>query len=190
MRKFTVNLPLANEYQDLNEPMPDTGFYKADRNNRELIDADRISRDDFDKIMQSYFRENVELDIDQEKYEKIDVPDFRGTRSGRFIHDFNTNTTAIIDLTGKRCFVMPLNRTNILPPRNLYDLIEKMYGGYYKVNTETVRESMRVITPPLKSLANIGPYIESECKGKPVYKLEKYVEGGKLRLLLFIRRTF
>lgn len=187
MRKFTVNLPVASEYQEQDvkdEPLPSNDFYRNALNS-DLLDPDRRNRDHFDRIMQTYFREQVELDIDDDKYEKIDVPDFGGARSGRFIHDFNTNFTAIIDLTGQRCFVMPLNRTNILPPRNLYDLIEKMWAGYYKVNTDTVRQSMRVITPHLKDkeLEKIGSYIGSECQGRPVYKLEKFVEGGKLKFL-------
>ncbi|VEN62156.1 unnamed protein product [Callosobruchus maculatus] len=48
-----------------------------------------------------FFQENFEIDDDR-KYEKIDVPDFRDGRAGRFIHDFNTNITGIIDITGRR----------------------------------------------------------------------------------------
>ena len=100
----------------------------------------------------------------------------------RFIHDFNTNITGIIDITGNRCFVMPLNRGNVLPPRSLFDLIHKMWDGYYKVDTQVVRETMRVVTPPLKNLKGIGSYIAKECENRPVYKLEKYVGGGESRL--------
>lgn len=47
----------------------------------------------------NFFEENYEIDTDNQ-YEKINVPDFRNGRSGRFIHDFNTNYTGIIDVTG------------------------------------------------------------------------------------------
>lgn len=133
-----------------------------------------------DNSVDSFFQEQFELDLDNEKYEKIDVPDFRDGRSGRFIHDFNTNLTGIIDATGKRCFVMPLNRGNVLPPRSLFDLIHKMWDGYYKVDTEVVRETMRVVTPPIADAKEIGSYIANECQGFPIYKLEKYVGGGKI----------
>merc|ERR1719285_766077 len=66
-----------------------------------------------DIFKKDYFQESFEIDAEK-KYEKIDVPDFRNGRSGRFIHDFNTNYTGIIDVTGQRCFVMPLNRKNVL----------------------------------------------------------------------------
>ena len=35
-----------------------------------------------------YFQEEFEIDLENEKYEKINVPDFRDGRRGRFIHDF------------------------------------------------------------------------------------------------------
>lgn len=128
------------------------------------------------KMLSGYFQENFEIS-DDEKFEKIDVPDFRDGRSGRFIHDFNTNTTGIIDITGHRCFVMPLNRDNVLPPKSLFDLIHKMWEGYYKVNTDIVRKNMKVVLPPIKDTKSIGGYISSECEGLPIYKLENYVGG-------------
>lgn len=38
--------------------------------------------------IRSFFKERFEIDLENEQYEKIDVPDFRGGRQGRFIHDF------------------------------------------------------------------------------------------------------
>lgn len=129
---------------------------------------------------EEYLREGFEIDIDRESYEKIDVPDFKDGRSGRFVHDFNTNITGIIDSAARRCFVMPLNRETVLPPRSLFDLVHKMLSGYYHVDTQVVRKSMRVITPAITDLDSIGPYIAKECQNRPIYKLEKYVEGGEL----------
>lgn len=74
---------------------------------------------------------------------------------------------------------MPLNRDNVLPPKSLFDLIQKIWDGYYKVNTEVVRETMRVVTPPLEDTSEAGSYIAKECSGVPIYRLEKYVGGGK-----------
>ncbi|CAG9813982.1 unnamed protein product [Phaedon cochleariae] len=127
-------------------------------------------------VLSDYFQENFEIDED-ERYEKIDVPDFRDGRSGRFVHDFNSNTTGIIDASGGRCFVMPLNRDNVLPPKSMLDLVQKMWAGYYKVDTDLVRKSMRVVLPPVEDTKTIGVYIASECEGFPIYKLEKFVGG-------------
>lgn len=131
-----------------------------------------------------FFQEEFELDLENDVYEKIDVPNFRDGRQGRFIHDFNSNITGIIDTNAQRCFVMPLNRDRVLQPRSLYDLIQKMWDGYYKVDTEVVRETMRVATPPITDMRQVGPYIARECQGLPIYKLEKIVRGGKWNLLI------
>lgn len=144
-----------------------------------LLDGDSdYETMDNDNDLKKFFEERFELDLASEEYEKIDVPDFKDGRNGRFIHDFNTNTTGIIDMTGKRCFIMPLNRDNVLPPKSLYDLIQKMWEGYYKVNTDIVRETMRVVTPPITDEEEVGAYISRECKGLPIYKLEKIVGNG------------
>lgn len=153
----------------------------------ELTDLNRLEEEDraeFDRRISNFFQEGFELDLDNDRYEKIDVPDFRDGRSGRFIHDFNNNLTGIVDNTGRRCFVMALDRAKVLPPRDLYDLIIKMWNGYYKVDTFVVKQSMRVVTPPVSDRATVGQYIAQECRNMTIYKLEKYVGGGKLIIYL------
>lgn len=151
--------------------------------NSQLSDDDLLRENsNFIDSMGNFLQEEFEIDMENQSYEKINVPDFRNGRSGRFIHDFNTNITGIIDVTGRRCFVMPLNRNLVLPPKSLFDLIHKMWDGYYKVDTEIVRETMQIVSPPLtlNDLKIVGDYISKECTGLPVYKLEKYVGGGKI----------
>ncbi|XP_068979421.1 uncharacterized protein [Bombus flavifrons] len=123
--------------------------------------------------IKSFFKERFEIDLENEHYEKIDVPDFRGGRQGRFVHDFNINKTGIIDIDGQCCFVMPLDRQAVLPPRNMYDLLRKMYNGYYEVDTEIVRKTMKVVTPPISDLSVVGTYIARECQDLPTYMLTK-----------------
>ncbi|XP_012287167.1 uncharacterized protein LOC105703380 [Orussus abietinus] len=123
--------------------------------------------------VKGFFKERFEIDLENGDYEKIDVPDFRGGRQGRFIHDFYNNKTGIIDIDRRCCFVMPLNRQRVLPPINMFDLLNKMYHGYYDVNTEVVQETMRVVTPPITDMSSVGPYISQECQDLPTYMLEK-----------------
>jgi len=120
-----------------------------------------------------FFREEFEIDLESEKYTKVEVPDFKNGRLGRFIHEFDSNKTAIVDQTGMRCFIMPLDRERILPPKSMYDMIEKMWKGYYTVNTKRVRESMRIVEPAIDDLTDFGEYIQQECQGKTTYLLEK-----------------
>ncbi|KAL6261103.1 integral membrane protein 2C [Pogonomyrmex barbatus] len=135
-------------------------------------DAMDIARH-LDNDINNFFKERFEIDLENEHYEKIDVPDFRGGRQGRFIHDFNINKTGIVDIDGQCCFVMPLNRQRVLPPRNMYDLLRKMYNGYYEVDTAIVRETMKVITPPITDMSVVGTYIARECQDLPTYMLQK-----------------
>lgn len=136
--------------------------------------------------MNDFFREKFDLDVsDQESYAKIDVPDFREGRSGRFLHDFTNNQTVIVDSDSKRCFVMPLDRETVLPPKSLADLIQKMWSGYYNIDTSVIRKNMRVIIPELTDLSDISNRIQGECSGMNIYRLEKFTSGGKF-FTLFI----
>lgn len=119
-----------------------------------------------------------ELDLsDDESSAKINVPDFKDGRRGRFIHDFKQNQSGIIDSEGGRCFIMPLDRQTVLPPKSLYDLLTKMWDGYYNIDTDRVRKNMRVVTPQLTDLSTISPRIAKECMNMNVYMLEQFVSG-------------
>jgi hypothetical protein len=79
-----------------------------------------------------------------------------------------------------RCFVMELNRTRVVPPRNLFDMIEKMRAGYYDIDTEVIHETYRVVTPAIPNGdVGLGSYINEECAGFPIYRLEKMTSPGK-----------
>lgn len=52
---------------------------------RKEIDVDTLDGIDAN----SFLKQEFELDLESDKYEKINVPDFKGGRRGRFIHDFN-----------------------------------------------------------------------------------------------------
>ncbi|XP_015113913.1 integral membrane protein 2B isoform X1 [Diachasma alloeum] len=162
-------LPLLSDALAAGIP-PDTNLFKTFARNteREALVLEESAEDN----IRNFFQESFEIDLENE-HEEIDVPDFRGGREGRFIHDFNINLTGIIDLDSHSCFVMPLNRQRVLPPKNMYDLLNKMYNGEYDVNTEVVRETMKATIPPISDRSSVGTYIARECKRMPIYQLEK-----------------
>ncbi|XP_052837864.1 integral membrane protein 2B [Drosophila gunungcola] len=127
----------------------------------------------------NYFREDIELDgdSDEEGYARVDVPDFKDGRRGRFMHDFKENQSAIIDTTTGRCFIMPLDRDTTLPPTSFADLMKKMSTGYYNIDTERVRRQMRVVTPRITDLSLFSERIANECYDMKVYMMEKFVSG-------------
>lgn len=148
--------PMQREFQEIKQRLDDTDMDVTDQ----------------------FFKEEFELGLsDDENYSKINVPVFHGQRQGRFLHDFKYNQSGIIDKDNGRCFLMPLDRETVLPPKSLRDLIEKMWNGYYNINTSTVRKNMRVIMPELKDLNDVSPRITSECADMKIYRLEKLVSG-------------
>jgi len=129
-------------------------------------------------IKDLFFKEEFELGLgDDDSFSKIDIPDFRDGRTGRFYHDFKFNQSAIVDVESRRCFVMPLDRSTVEVPRNFFDLIMKMQQGEYNIDTTVVRKNMRVILPAVSDMSTISPGIADECEGKRTYMLEKYVSG-------------
>lgn len=120
------------------------------------------------------------MDLSEDNgYANIYVPDFRDGRVGRFLHDFKSNQTAIIDESNRRCFIMPLDRDTILPPKSIADLIEKMYSGMYEINTTAIRKNMRVVMPAIDDLTAVSPKIQNACSAMNIYRLEKYDHEGK-----------
>ncbi|KAJ8975993.1 hypothetical protein NQ317_006290, partial [Molorchus minor] len=149
------------------------GFEGLDDYAPELKNMEKRLKEQVDEM--NSFQESFEIDSDLQ-YEKINVPDFRDGRSGRFVHDFNTNITGIIDITGGRCFVMSLNRVNVLPPKSLFDLIHKMWDGYYKVDTEVIRKTMRVVIPPINDTKTI--VVKRSAELHPEAKFAEFAGKG------------
>lgn len=89
-----------------------------------------------------------------------------------------------------RCFVMPLDRSAVLPPNSLMDMIQKMMDGYYNINMNVIKHDMRVITPPIKDLSRIGVHINKECGGYEVYALENYYHSGIGCFCIFLYFSF
>lgn len=113
---------------------------------------------------------DYELDLDLEEFESLQLPEIS---HGRYLHDFKVNKTAIIDPDGKRCFVMPLNRNEITPPRSLMEIISKLKNGAFELDLDEIRHDTRVVLPPLQSLEGYGFFIASSCSPYKTYRLEE-----------------
>jgi integral membrane protein 2B len=165
-------------YSNFSNARLHSGFNDMEFSLKSIFDSDPTDDQMDDLLSMNYFREEVELGTaDEENYAKINVPDFKDGRRGRFMHDFKKNQSAIIDTTANRCFIMPLDRETTLPPKSFLDLMKKMGTGYYNIDTERVRRNMRVVTPPISDLSLISERIANECYDMKVYMLEPYVSG-------------
>lgn len=150
---------------------------------------DLFNDTNMDEVNNIFFKQEVDLDMSEDQgFTKIDVPNFRDGREGRFMHDFKHNESAIIDNSAKRCFVMPLDRDVVMPPRNFYDVIRYIWAGYYNIDTNVIRKNMRVVLPKLtdEEKENISQRIQSECQDSDIYRLEKYFSGGMAHFLFQI----
>ncbi|KAH0563847.1 integral membrane protein 2B [Cotesia glomerata] len=175
--RMDTKLPFVSDELSAGVPSDSDLFKSLARDTeQEALVLDRSAqntiRNFFQDSSKDFFQECFEMDLENGHYEGIEVPDFRDGRQGRFIHDFNINLTGIIDLDGHSCFVMALDRDKVLPPKNMYDLLNKMYNGYYEVNTKVVRETMKAVFPAICDRSTVGTYIARECKQMPIYTLE------------------
>uniref|UniRef100_A0A336MAC6 Integral membrane protein 2 n=1 Tax=Culicoides sonorensis TaxID=179676 RepID=A0A336MAC6_CULSO len=146
-------------------------------------DVDDISNDDdIEKVNDNFLKEEFSIiDEDSESYSKINVPKLDTGRGATFLHDFKQNQTGIIDKEAKRCFFMPLDSETVLPPRDLRDLIRKLYTGYYNIDTVVLRKTMRVKVPEVTDKSLVSQRIVNECDGMKIYELEKIVSGVSKR---------
>ncbi|XP_059617162.1 integral membrane protein 2B [Phlebotomus argentipes] len=140
----------------------------------ERIDDFRYDIEEEEKLAQKFLKEELELDLsDDESYARIDVPDFKNGRPGRFLHDFKFNQSGIIDAENRRCFIMPLDREVVLPPKSMRDLVVRIWNGYYDIDTTVIRKEMRVVIPEIEDVSTVAPTIYNECRNMKIFRLEK-----------------
>uniref|UniRef100_A0A8D1KSA3 Integral membrane protein 2 n=1 Tax=Sus scrofa TaxID=9823 RepID=A0A8D1KSA3_PIG len=102
----------------------------------------QLARDNFfhcgvlyEDSLSSQARTRMELEEDvkiylEENYERINVPvpQFGGGDPADIIHDFQRGLTAYHDISLDKCYVIELNTTIVLPPRNFWELLMNVKG--------------------------------------------------------------
>jgi integral membrane protein 2C len=136
------------------------------------------------------FSEDVEFDADIAKYEKIRIPSLNEFEEATVLHDFETSWTAIIDPVQNRCFISPLNKTVVAPPKDFFDLIKKLRSGYYLPNTNVLQEHYVVRRAPINNFRPYGYYIYMECNDKMTYLLEPANETFTVMTKRSVGETF
>uniref|UniRef100_A0A673LQ11 Integral membrane protein 2 n=1 Tax=Sinocyclocheilus rhinocerous TaxID=307959 RepID=A0A673LQ11_9TELE len=108
----------------------------------------------------------------KENYEQISipVPDFSNTDPADIIHDFNRGLTAYHDIALDKCYVIELNTTVVMPPRNLWELLINVKKGTYLPQTYIVQEEM-VVSGRVNNMHQLGRFIYRLCNGKDTYRL-------------------
>ncbi|CAJ0943853.1 unnamed protein product [Ranitomeya imitator] len=80
--------------------------------------------------------------------------------------------TAYLDLQLQKCYIISLNTSVVLPPRNLMDLFMKLASGSYLPQTYLVREEL-VVTERVDDVSELGIFIYQHCVGRETYRLQR-----------------
>nr|KAF6495381.1 integral membrane protein 2C [Rousettus aegyptiacus] len=128
----------------------------------------QLARDNFfhcgifyEDSLSSQGRTRMELEEDvkiylEDNYQRINVP----------------GLTAYHDISLDKCYVIELNTTIVLPPRNFWELLMNVKRGTYLPQTYIIQEEM-VVTEHVSDKEALGSFIYHLCNGKDTYRLRR-----------------
>ncbi|TRY58797.1 hypothetical protein DNTS_009773, partial [Danionella cerebrum] len=102
----------------------------------------------------------------------IPVPRFSDSDPADIVHDFNRKLTAYLDLRLNKCYVIPLNTSVVMPPKDFLELLVNIKAGTYLPQSYLVREQM-MVTGKVEHVDQLGYFIYGLCRGRDTYKLER-----------------
>ncbi|XP_035600820.1 integral membrane protein 2B-like [Oncorhynchus keta] len=102
----------------------------------------------------------------------VPVPEFSDSDPADIVHDFKSRLTAYLDLSLNKCYVISLNTSIVMPPKDLLELLINIKAGTYLPQSYLVHEQM-MVTERLENVDQLGYFIYSLCKGRDTYKLER-----------------
>ncbi|XP_027957294.1 integral membrane protein 2A [Eumetopias jubatus] len=102
----------------------------------------------------------------------VAVPSFSDSDPAAIIHDFEKGMTAYLDLLLGNCYLMPLNTSIVLPPKNLMDFFGKLASGKYLPHTYVVHEDL-VAVEEIRDVSNLGIFIYQLCNNHKSFRLRR-----------------
>lgn len=112
------------------------------------------------------------LEKEQVELISVPVPEFVDGDPADIVHDFDRRLTAYLDLSLNKCYVIPLNTSIVMPPKDLMDLLVNVKAGTYLPQSYLVHEEM-IVTERLEHVDQLGFFIYNLCRGKDTYKLQR-----------------
>ncbi|KAG7503279.1 serine serine/threonine-protein kinase Nek5 isoform X1 [Solea senegalensis] len=112
------------------------------------------------------------LEREQVELISVPVPEFEDGDPADIVHDFQRMLTAYLDLNLNKCYVIPLNTSIVLPPKNFLELLVNVKAGAYLPQSYLVHEDM-VVTERLHHVDQLGYFIYNLCRGKDTFKLQR-----------------
>ncbi|KAL6100546.1 itm2b [Pungitius sinensis] len=112
------------------------------------------------------------LEREQVELISVPVPEFDDGDPADIVHDFQRRLTAYLDLSLNKCYVIPLNTSIVMPPKDFRDLISNVLAGTYLPQSYLLHEEM-IVTERLKQVDQLGSFIQNLCQGKDTFKLQR-----------------
>ncbi|XP_034549507.1 integral membrane protein 2B-like isoform X2 [Notolabrus celidotus] len=112
------------------------------------------------------------LEKEQVELINVPVPEFENGDPADIVHDFQRRLTAYLDLSLNKCYVIPLNTSIVMPPRDFLELIVNVKAGTYLPQSYLIHEEM-IVTERLEHVDQLGYFIYNLCSGKDTYKLQR-----------------
>ncbi|XP_018418745.1 PREDICTED: integral membrane protein 2B [Nanorana parkeri] len=128
---------------------------------------------DSSRVRYHSFRERIQI-LEDEEVELINVPvpEFADSDPADIVHDFHRKLTAYLDLSLNKCYVIPLNTSIVMPPKNFMELLINIKAGTYLPQSYLIHEQM-VVTDRIENVDQLGVFIRRLCQDKETYKLQR-----------------
>ncbi|CAL9689897.1 unnamed protein product [Knipowitschia caucasica] len=112
--------------------------------------------------------------FEEEQVELINVPvpEFDDRDPADIVHDFQRMLTAYLDLSLNKCYVIPLNTSIVMPPRDLLELIVNVKAGTYLPQSYLLHEEM-IVTERIENVNQLGSFIYNLCNGIDTFRLQR-----------------
>ncbi|XP_044287845.1 integral membrane protein 2B [Varanus komodoensis] len=116
--------------------------------------------------------ENIKILQEEEvEFISVPVPEFADSDPADIVHDFHRRLTAYLDLSLDKCYVIPLNTSVVMPPKNFLELLLNIKAGTYLPQSYLIHEQM-IVTDRIENVDQLGFFIHRLCRGKDTYKLQ------------------
>ncbi|XP_062312471.1 integral membrane protein 2Bb [Osmerus eperlanus] len=133
-----------------------------------------LEEEDLD--LPSQFRQLQEsirfLEDDQVELINVPVPEFDDSDPADIVHDFNRRLTAYLDLSLNKCYVISLNTSIVMPPKDFLEFVVNIKVGTYLPQSYLIHEEM-MVTERLEHVDQLGFFIYNLCRGKETYRLQR-----------------
>lgn len=159
-------------YYYYNPQVPEDSLFHCRMMYDDPLYAPLLGRQEVEENVGIYLEDNYE-------HISVPVPDFASSDPADIIHDFHRGLTAYYDIALDKCYVIELNTTIVMPPRNLWELLVNVKRGTYLPQTYIVQEEM-VVSGRIRNVRQLGPFIHRLCYGKDVYRLRR--RSGQKRI--------